>query len=149
MIQGLIVLNNPTYAPQRWQGTLLFYAVILVSVIFNTWLVRYLPKIEGLVLIIHVAGFFGVMIPLVYLAPHGTTKDVFTTFANGGDWPTQGLSFFVGIVTGVYAFLGQHSPANPSLGISVLTFGNLQVPTVLATWVRCLASWVFEARADY
>ena len=106
MIQGLIVLNNPTYEPQRWQGTLLFYAMILVSVIFNTWLVRYLPKIEGLVLIIHIAGFFGVLIPLVYLAPHGSTKDVFTQFVNGGEWPTQGLSFFIGIVTGVYSFLG-------------------------------------------
>lgn len=106
MIQGMISLNNPTYEPQRWQGTLLFYAMILVSVIFNTWLVRYLPKIEGLVLIIHVAGFFGVLIPLVYLAPHGSASDVFTTFTNGGEWPTQGLSFFVGIVTGVYAFLG-------------------------------------------
>ena len=110
MIQGLIVLNNPDYEPQRWQGTLLFYAMILVAVIFNTWLVRYLPKIEGLVLIIHIAGFFGVLIPLVYLAPHGSSKDVFTQFVNGGGWSTQGLSFFVGIVTGVYSFLGQCSP---------------------------------------
>ena len=109
MIQGLIVLNNPGYEPQKWQGTLLFYAMILVSVIFNTWLVRYLPKIEGCVLIIHVAGFFGVLIPLVYMAPHGSSKDVFTQFVNGGGWSTQGLSFFVGIVTGVYSFLGQCS----------------------------------------
>ena len=107
MIQGLIVLNQPSYEPQRWQGTLLFYAVILVSVIFNTLLARFLPKVEGLILITHVAGFFGILIPLVHLAPHGSASDVFTRFTNGGEWSTQGLSFCIGIVTGVYAFLGQ------------------------------------------
>ena len=106
MIQGLIVLNNPSYEPQRWQGTLLFYAMILVGVIFNTLFVRYLPKTEGLVLIIHVGGFFAVLIPLVYLAPHGNGTEVFTLFTNGGGWQTQELSFCVGIVTGVYSFLG-------------------------------------------
>ena len=107
MIQGLVVLNNPSYVPQRWQGTLLFYAVILFGLFFNTFLVKHLPKIEGLILIIHVCGFFAILIPLVYLAPHGRASDVFGQFENGGGWSTQGLSFFVGIVTGVYSFLGQ------------------------------------------
>ena len=110
MIQGLIVLNNANYEPTRWQGTLLFYAMILVSLFFNTYLVNYLPKIEGLILIIHIGGFFGVLIPLVYLGSHGTASIVFTQFENGGKWPTQGLSFFIGMVTGVYSFLGQHIP---------------------------------------
>lgn len=108
MIQGLIVLNNPTYVPQRWQGTLLFYAVILVGLFFNTLLVKFLPKVEGLILIIHIGGFFAVLIPLVYTVPHGSASDVFRQFENGGGWSTQGLSFFVGIVTGVYSFLGQY-----------------------------------------
>ncbi|KAI9757776.1 MAG: hypothetical protein M4579_003312 [Chaenotheca gracillima] len=107
MIQGLIVLNNPSYVPQRWQGTLLFYAILFVSLFFNTYLVKHLPKIEGLILIIHVAGFFGVLIPLVYMAPRGSASDVFTTFTNGGGWSTQALSFFVGLVTGVYSFLAE------------------------------------------
>ena len=107
MLQGIIVLNRPSYEPQRWQGTLLFYAVMLFGVIFNTFLVKFLPKVEGLILIIHIAGFFGILIPLVHLAPHGSASDVFTQFSNGGEWSTQGLSFCIGIVTGVYAFLGQ------------------------------------------
>ena len=106
MIQGLIVLNNPTYVPQRWQGTLLFYAVILVGWFSNTFLVKLLPKIEALILIIHILGFFGVLVPLIFTAPHGSASEVFGHFENGGGWSTQGLSFFVGIVTGVYSFLG-------------------------------------------
>ena len=100
------MLNNPTYVPQRWQGTLLFYAVILISLFFNTFLVKVLPKIEGLILIIHIGGFFGVLIPLVAMAPHGSASEVFGQLENDGGWSTQGLSFFVGIVTGVYSFLG-------------------------------------------
>ena len=113
MIQGLIVLNQPSYEPQRWQGTLLFYAVILFSVIFNTFLVKFLPNLEGLILIIHIAGFFGILIPLVHLAPHGSASVVFTQFTNGGDWSRQGLSFCIGIVTGVYAFLGKLNKQKP------------------------------------
>ena len=101
------MLNNPTYVPQRWQGVLLFYAVILFGFSFNTFLVKILPKTEGLVLIIHIGGFFGILVPLVCTAPHGSASEVFKQFENGGAWSTQGLSFFVGIVTGVYSFLGQ------------------------------------------
>ena len=81
--------------------------MILVGLFFNTLLVKLLPKVEGLILIIHIGGFFAVLIPLVYTAPHGSASDVFRQFENGGGWSTQGLSFFVGIVTGVYSFLGQ------------------------------------------
>ncbi|CAO1597488.1 hypothetical protein XANCAGTX0491_001296 [Xanthoria calcicola] len=106
MIQGLLVLNYDGYNLQRWHGTLLFYAVILLSLFINTYLARLLPKIEGTVLIIHVVGFFCVLIPLVYLAPHGTAKDVFANFNNGGGWSTDGLAFFVGLSTSMFSFIG-------------------------------------------
>ena len=114
--------------------------MILVSLLFNTILVRYLPKIEGLVLIIHIAGFFGVLIPLVYLAPHGKASDVFGTFSNGGGWDTQGLAFFVGIVTGVYAFLGKFFLIVHGLWywIQADDFCVQQGPIVLAIWVYTL-----------
>ena len=123
MIQGLIVLNNGGYQPQRWEGTLLFYAVLLTGLLFNTYLVKYLPQIEGLILIIHIGGFLAVLIPLVYLAPHGNATDVFTRFENGGEWSSQGLSFFVGFVTGVYSFLGADSACH--MGASRMLSCNL------------------------
>ena len=107
MIQGLVVLNYQSYNFQRWHGTLLFYALILVSLFVNTYLARQLPKIEAMVLIIHIMGFFAILIPLVYLAPHGTAKDVFTTFKNSGGWSSVSLSFFVGLSTSMFAFIGQ------------------------------------------
>ena len=106
MIQGLLVLNYPQYVFERWHGTLLFYAIIALSLFINTFLARILPQIESLIMVIHVLGFFCIMIPLVYLAPHGTASDVFQTFTNGGGWSTDGVSFFVGLSTGMFAFIG-------------------------------------------
>lgn len=114
MIQGLAVLNYPEYAPTRWQGTLIFYAVVAFIVFINTFLARWLPKIEGLILIVHIVGFFGILIPLVYLAPHGSASDVFATFVNGGGWNTNGVSFFVGLITSVFSFLGADSACHMS-----------------------------------
>lgn len=41
------------------------------------------------------------------LAPaKASTNAVFTDFLNGGAWPTDGLSFFVGLVGTVFAMFG-------------------------------------------
>ncbi|KAE9362924.1 amino acid transporter [Stipitochalara longipes BDJ] len=109
IIQGLIILNNPSYEPTRWQGTLLYYGFLACMVFVNTFLARWLPKVEGIFLCVHIIGFFAVLIPLVYLGPHGSAKDVFATFINGGGWSTDGLSFFVGLIANVYTFTGADS----------------------------------------
>ncbi|KAI0397208.1 putative GABA permease [Xylariaceae sp. FL0594] len=108
MIQGLILLTHPEYAGvmKNWHGTLLFWAVVLVSYAINTAAGSLLAKFEGLVLVLHILGFFAVILPLTLLSPHGTAKDVFNTWTNAGLWQTQGLSFCVGIIGNVFAFLG-------------------------------------------
>lgn len=106
MIQGLMVISMPEYQMERWHGTLLFYAVVAFSVFINTVLARLLPHIESVVFIIHVLGFFGILIPLVYFAPHSSPKDVFTTFINAGGWSSDALSFFVGLSAGMFTFIG-------------------------------------------
>lgn len=54
-------------------------------------------------------GFFAILIPLTYLAPHASAQEVFKTFVNAGGWDTQAYSFFIGIVGAVYAFVGADS----------------------------------------
>lgn len=105
MIQGLLILNNPDYKAQRWQGTLLLYAVLVFALVFNTYLGSHLPKVEGTVLILHVVGFFGILITITYLAMHVSPHDVFELFLNNGGYD-KGTSFFVGLITSVYAFVG-------------------------------------------
>lgn len=116
MIQGLLVLNYPDYVFERWHGTLLFYIVVIFSLFVNTYLARLLPGIESAVLVLHIIGFFCILIPLVYLAPHSSASYVFTTFANDGGWSSTTLSFFIGLSTGMYSFIGMIlSLAQPTL----------------------------------
>lgn len=85
-----------------------FWAVIWVSVFINSVTSKALARFEGIILILHLAGFFAVIIPLVYLGPHGDGK-VFTTFLNEGNWRTKALSFFVGLPASVFSLLGNTS----------------------------------------
>jgi choline transport protein len=110
VIQGLIVLDNlDTYHFERWHGTLLVMAIVAFCIIFNSFLAKKLPFVESMVLIIHVLGFFGILIPLWVLAPRSSASSVFTGITNFGGWPTNGLAFMVGLLTPVYTLLGADS----------------------------------------
>ncbi|KAI7776986.1 hypothetical protein LA080_004281 [Diaporthe eres] len=108
MIQGLILLTHPEYgtAMQNWHGTLLFWGVVLLGFAINSAIGSLLARFEGLVLILHLLGFFAIMLPLALLSEHGDSAAVFNNFYNLGDWQTQGLSFCIGLLGNVFAFLG-------------------------------------------
>ncbi|KAK6366330.1 uncharacterized protein PV06_00806 [Exophiala oligosperma] len=114
LIQGLIVLNDQSYVFQRWHGTLLVIAITAFSILFNTFLAKRLPLVEGLVLILHILGFFGVLIPLWVLAPRNSADAVFENFVNSGGWSSTGLSVMVGMLTTVYGMLGADSAVHMS-----------------------------------
>ena len=105
-LQGALILSRPSYSPEAWHGTLLMIGVIVFSIVINIVGGRMLPKFEGFILVLHILGFFCVLIPLVYLSEHTSAHDVFTQFLNTGNWPTQSLSFFVGLIGMGFSFLG-------------------------------------------
>lgn len=109
MIQGVILLTHPTYAEnmQNWHGTLLFWAIILLSYGINTALGSLLAKFEGFILVLHILGFFAVIFPLTLLEnQHATPSEVFHQWLNLGGWQSQGLSMVIGLQGSVFAFLG-------------------------------------------
>lgn len=72
-----------------------------------------LPKLEGMILVLHIVGFFAILITLVtFGGDHGDASAVFTEFRNGGGWPTQTLSWFVGLIGFVFSFAGTTSYIN-------------------------------------
>ena len=117
LIQGLLILNYPSYDYHRWHGTLLFYAVLAFSLFVNTYLGRRLPQIESMMLFFHILGFIAILISLVYLGSHQPANEVFTTFLNGGDWNTTTLAFFVGLVTAMVPFTGEPEIMRPDLSL--------------------------------
>lgn len=130
MIQGLIVLVDPNYTPAGWHSTLLLWAVTFFCVSINTVVSGLLPKFEAVILFLHILGFFAILIPLVVLGPHGDPQDVFNSFYNGGMWPTQGLSFMVGMIGNVFAFFGADGAIHVrnSLGCTTTAANSCRCP---------------------
>lgn len=127
-IQGLIALNDDTYIPQNWHSTLLAIAAVSVCVVFNTFFARKLPLVEGLVMVLHVFGFFGILIPLWIFAPKAPSSEVWGGLQNNAGWSSTGtkvmckifgvryvltlllgLAFLVGMTSSVNALIGPDS----------------------------------------
>src|ERR1700755_2964444 len=54
IVQGLLVINYPSYVSKMWQGTLLTWAVIAVNIFINVVTPGLLPKFEITNMVIHV-----------------------------------------------------------------------------------------------
>ena len=106
LIQGLCVLNFPSYSPQPWHGTLIVWAIVCLCVAFNVLLAMKLPQIEAIILIIHVVGIFIVCVPLWILGPHLGPKDALLTFSNQGGWSHNSIAALIGLLTPMNSVLG-------------------------------------------
>ncbi|KAL5117133.1 hypothetical protein ACEQ8H_004958 [Pleosporales sp. CAS-2024a] len=117
LVLQLVSLNDldGRFVREGWQGTLALWAVLLLCVFINVFASGALPTMEVVVLIVHVLGFFGILVPLVYLSGYyNSAKVIFTTFNNSGKWPTQALAFFVGLQGNALAFVGTDSVVHMS-----------------------------------
>ena len=107
MIEGLIALNNPDFAQQRWQNTLLAWASVAGTFLINVLGPNILPRFEIFILGLHLAGFIAITVTLLAMtSPKKSAAFVFQTSLNGGGWPTQGLSYCVGFIGNIATFAG-------------------------------------------
>ena len=106
LIQGMVILGQPDYVPQPWHLVLMSFAVTSFAALINSRGGLLLPRFEAVMFVLHYAGFFAVIIPMVSLSSHQTATEVFTTFMNNGGLPTQGLSFMVGTLGTLLSFCG-------------------------------------------
>ncbi|RYP14807.1 hypothetical protein DL765_006108 [Monosporascus sp. GIB2] len=111
-IQGMIALNKPDYTFEPWHGILLVFAISSLNFVLNTYLVKRLPLIEAVVLVVHIFGFFAVLVVLWVTGPVGDAHATFTTFNDYGGWNNFGLATLSGVVAVVLPFLGADSVAH-------------------------------------
>ncbi|THC91345.1 hypothetical protein EYZ11_009183 [Aspergillus tanneri] len=115
IIQGMISLNNESYSPTRWQGTLLVVAAAIGMSLFNIFAAKHLPLAEGIFVTCHFFAFFPVIVTLLVLAPKVKAVDVFTGFTDyGAGWPDISLTVMVGQVSSMFVVLGSDSVAHMS-----------------------------------
>jgi hypothetical protein len=106
MIQGLVVLCNPSYSLIGWQGTLIYWAIVLLALSINTVFSKLLPSIEVTILFVHILGFFAIIIPLARLAPHTDSSEIWGSFLDSG-WNSTGLALFIGLKGVAAPFVGK------------------------------------------
>jgi hypothetical protein len=82
--EGLIALNVDSYIIKGWHGTLFSIGITLFAIIWNTVLVRKLPLLEGVIVILHVFGFFAFIVVLWVMGPRSDAKTVWTDFQDNG-----------------------------------------------------------------
>ncbi|KAI9730379.1 MAG: hypothetical protein M1834_005889 [Cirrosporium novae-zelandiae] len=109
LVQGLIILHNPEYIPEGWHGTLMIIATAFMGIFINTFLVKKLPLIEMTAFIVHIVGFFIVVIPMWVMAPHNSAAKVFTKFEDNGNWGNMGLACLVGMTGAIFGLIGPDS----------------------------------------
>lgn len=107
IVQAMLQISDPTYKPERWRGTLLIMATVIVVAAFNILLASHLSMCEGLFATCHFFAFVPVAVALLIMAPKQPPSEVFTHFTdNGGSWPNMGLTVLVGQVSNMFAVLG-------------------------------------------
>lgn len=77
MVEAMIKLVHPDAdVSQLWQVTLLLWCFIMLAVGFNIFFARHLPLTEGIILFLHVFGFFVFLLAFWIMGDHGMCLDV-------------------------------------------------------------------------
>lgn len=118
LIQSLTILSNPNYDHQPWQGSLMAWGILVFAFIINTIARGLLPRLEALIIVVHILGAVAVIATLLVMSDHVSSETVWTEFYNGGGWSSQGLSTVIGILMPIYFFTGVdgaiHVSTNPT-----------------------------------
>lgn len=109
LVEAIAEVNDANFAFARWQYTLLMLAFLIITIGFNTWGAKALPRIETMSLFGHLGGLLITIIPLLVLAPKNSAKQVFTEVVNNGGWSNTGTSCLIAQVSVLYCNLGSDS----------------------------------------
>jgi len=61
-VVALIATCNPDYMTQGWHAALLTIAFEVFAILFNIFAINKMPPVEGVVVIIHLFGFFAFIV---------------------------------------------------------------------------------------
>jgi choline transport protein len=109
-LQGVVVLNNPSYVPERWHTTLLMWAVVLISFVQNIWGIRLLPALEFSTSGLHILLFLVLFVIVLVMGRNASAEFVFTSFVNQTGWDNDGVAWFIGLLPCIWCVVGASSP---------------------------------------
>lgn len=109
-LQAYIILFAPTYSYQRWHTSLIVIAMTTCFFGINILGTRWLHRLTFLGIVLHVAGYFTIIIYLlVKVHPKNTASYVFADLTNLSGWKSDGVSWSVGLMSSAVAFINWDS----------------------------------------
>ena len=107
IVQGLAIQCNPSYIPERWQGTLIAWAVIVLPLLCNIFARKILVQLELVAGVANVVFFFIIVIILGALVPRSPASFVFgTTFTGFSGWKSPGIQWCIGLLSAAFPLQG-------------------------------------------
>ncbi|PWY94742.1 putative GABA permease [Aspergillus sclerotioniger CBS 115572] len=139
MIQGLVVLNHETYEMERWQSTLVYWALVGLSTVINIWGSRLLSFVEGVSLLIHICAFIANIAVIWACSPTKHSADfVFTSFVNNSGWSSDGVAWSIGLLSSCYVLAGCDGAIhlgeemnNPAVSVPYCMLGSVTINGVM------------------
>ncbi|EME41161.1 hypothetical protein DOTSEDRAFT_135799 [Dothistroma septosporum NZE10] len=147
IIQGLLVLNYPSYVYERWHGTLLVIAVLICGALFNIFLATRLHLVEGTILVVHVYGVFCILAPLWILSQRSTSDFAWRAFQDPG-WHSAGLSALIGMQASVVPLLGADASVHMSEELKDAAY-TLPRSMMWATFLNGALGWLTAITVAY
>lgn len=90
----------------------MYWAILLIALISNTFCTRFLPAIEYATMALHVGLFFLLLISIVVASPEKNSATfVFTQYVNVTGWESKGVAWCIGMLSSAYVLIGTTSPA--------------------------------------
>lgn len=106
-IQGIVMLNESSYAARQWHGSLLMWAIVLLAGFINIYGIKIMPALQMLGGIMHIVFFIAITIPLILLSRRSSSEFVFTELLTSEEgWQSKGVAWCLGMLTVTYCFLG-------------------------------------------
>lgn len=107
MIQGLAIINYPSYVPEAWHITLIMFAILIVGGLMNMFTFWLIPWIEMLAGILHIVLFIIFIVVLVSMAPRNEPEFVFFDDHTTSGWENPFIEWNLGLLTSAWGFVGE------------------------------------------
>lgn len=89
--------------------SLLMIATAALATVVNVYGIRFLSSLEAIMLVLHLLGFFAVLVPLWVMGERSSAHDVFFTFEDNSGWGSKGAACLVGLLGPIMTLIGGDS----------------------------------------
>ncbi|KAF2727112.1 amino acid permease [Polyplosphaeria fusca] len=139
MIQALVVMFHPDFAPTDWQAYLIYLGTVIACALVMILPSRTLGHISNVFVWLGTLTFFVILIALPVYAKkndqHTTAREIFTSSYNQTGWSSPGLVFLLTFLVPCWCISGYDSTAHLAEETE-----NAAVVVPKAMWISCVST---------